>query len=153
MAALALAAAACGETSDADPTPVLTPPLTPASGTPRATATAAASPTAAPRPAGTPSDGGGAQAFTIVGANVIFDVKTIEAKAGTITFIFENKDGGVPHNIAFYRGSDATGEVVGKTEIKNGPATDTIALEFEAGSYFYQCDVHPATMDGTMTVS
>lgn len=160
VAALAFAAVACGEPADEDPTPVLTPPLTPASGTPRSTATAAQTPAASPdageTPAETPSNGNGggeAQEFTIVGLNTLFDETEFEATAGTIKFTFENKDGGILHNLAFYEGEDATGELVGATELKTGPATDVIELEFAAGTYFFQCDAHPATMAGTLTVT
>ncbi len=151
VGALALAAMACGEPADENQTPVLTPPLTPASGTPGATATAAETPSGTP--AETPSNGGGeAQEFTIVGLNTLFDVTELDATAGTIKFTFENKDPGILHNLAFFDGADATADLVGATELKPGPATDVLELEFDAGSYYYQCDAHPATMFGTLTV-
>ena len=145
-----LGAIACGEAEEFDPTPVLTPKITPASGGSSATtpATEATSePTASTSPAS-----GEAQEFTVVGSNTLLDVTEISAKPGTITIIFKNQDGGILHNIAFYKGEDATAELAGGTELKAGPVEQTLTMTLEAGSYYYQCDAHPATMSGTLTV-
>jgi plastocyanin len=146
---VALATLGCGETAEPDPTPVTTFQITPASGS-RPTATAVPS-TPAPTGSATPV-GAAAQELTIVGKNIKFDKTEVSATAGTVTITFDNQDGGVPHNIHRFKGSDAQGESLILTEIRNGPAIDTVQLELSAGEYYYLCDVHP-TMEGILTVS
>jgi plastocyanin len=141
--------AACGETSSADPTPVQTWKITPASGGP-ATSTPAPAAETPTQPSGT---GGDETVLQLVGANTLFDKDELEAPAGTITIEFDNRDGGILHNVNVFAGEDATGESVGATELEVGPIKQTLTLELEPGSYFYQCDAHPATMSGTLTVT
>lgn len=148
---VALGAIACGEAEEFDPTPVATFKITPASGA-SGSITPAADATAEPTAAASPAAGGDVQEFTVVGQNTLFDVTKISAKAGTITITFKNQDGGILHNINFFNGADATAESVGATELKPGPAEDTLTMTLEAGSYYYQCDAHPATMNGVLTV-
>lgn len=91
----------------------------------------------------------------IAARDVRFDVAELAAPAGvSFTVIFGNRDQGITHNLAVYRsGPPATGEVA-KTQITPGPATQRLAVPpLEAGRYFYQCDIHPATMTGTLVVS
>lgn len=87
----------------------------------------------------------------IVANNLQFDLRELSAPAGRIVIALDNRDGGQPHNIQFFRGDDADGESVGTTEIKSGPAQDELAMDLDAGTYFYQCDVHP-NMKGTLVV-
>lgn len=154
LAALTLGAAACTSGAKQEPTPVQTWKITPASGTrPPATPTTAA--TAAPtQPAGTPTAGtpSAGTTITVSAQNILFDKTALTAPAGAVTIEFVNKDSGVSHNIHFFKGSSASGESVGLTPIKTGPATDTVTLTFEKGDYYYQCDVHPTTMTGKLTV-
>jgi plastocyanin len=140
----------CGETSDADPTPVQTWKITPASGGGAPTATAAPVEETPTQPSG---GSGGETVLELVAANILFDKDELEAPAGTITIEFDNRDGGIPHNVAVYEGEDATGESVGATELGVGPVQQTLTLELEPGTYFYQCDAHPATMSGILTVT
>lgn len=155
LAALTLGAAACTSGAKQEPTPVQTWKITPASGTrPPATPTTAA--TAAPTgPAGTATAGTPAAGttFTVTGENVLFDKTSLAAPAGPVTIEFVNKDSGVQHNFHVFKGSSATGESVGLTPINTGPATDTLTLTLEKGDYYYQCDVHPTTMSGKLTVN
>jgi plastocyanin len=141
---------ACGETSNADPTPVQTWKITPASGGGVATATPATADETPTQPSGS---GGGETVLQLVGANTLFDKDELDAPAGTITIEFDNKDGGIPHNVNVFAGEDATGESVGATELEVGPVQQTLTLVLEPGTYFYQCDAHPATMAGILTVT
>ncbi len=108
----------------------------------------AGTPTAVPTPAAN------AQQITIVGENILFDKTAITANASApITITFDNKDAGVPHNIQFFNGNSNTAPSIGMTEIATGPVTQTLNLgTLKPGSYYYQCDVHPTTMYGTLTV-
>jgi len=145
-----LLASACGETNNADPTPVQTWKITPASGDGARTPTPAPAEETPTQPSG---GGGGETVLQLVGLNTLFDTDELEAPAGTITIEFDNRDGGIVHNVHVFEGEDANGESVGATELEAGPIQQTLTLELEPGTYFYQCDAHPATMSGILTVT
>lgn len=84
------------------------------------------------------------------GKDLKFDRDQLEAAAGAVTIAFDNQDGGIPHNLHVFSGSDATGKSVGQTELKSGPIKQTLQLDLEVGTYFYICDAHPTTMAGTL---
>lgn len=103
-----------------------------------------------PSPAATPS--GEATTLELIGKNTIFDKTSLEAPAGLIVIKFDNQDGGITHDLEVYKGEDETGELMGKTELANGPIQQELQLTLEPGTYFYWCVVHPATMNGKLTV-
>ena len=154
-------ATAATASAQGTPTSQATAAASPASGTPASQATAAASPssgtpasqaTVAPQATAT-SGGGGGSTVTIAAVNILFDKTKLTASAGTVKIEFDNKDGGIPHNINVFDGKDASAKSLGATAIEAGPVKQELTLELKAGSYFYQCDVHPTTMIGTLTVS
>jgi plastocyanin len=140
---------ACGDTSDADPTPVQTWKITPAAGG-VATPTPAAPEATATASDTTPAAGG---ALQLAGVSSTFDVEDLTATAGTVTIEFDNRDAGVVHNLHVFDGPNAQAESLGATDLEVGPVKQTLELELDAGAYFYQCDAHPTTMKGTLTVS
>lgn len=151
MLTSALLGAGCGETADTDPTPVQTFKITPA-----ANATAASTPAPATAPASEPTSAATSAAeepLTLAGINSKFDKEELEAPAGTVTIEFDNQDGGIPHNLHVFKGDDPDDESVGETELEVGPVTQTLTMDLEPGGYFYQCDAHPNTMSGTLTVN
>lgn len=139
---------ACGSATEQDPTPITTQPITPAAPrSPVATATAEA--TATSDPNATPAAG---TTLTLIAKDIEFDTDELEAPAGEITFVVDNRDTGVPHNVHIYKGKDVKGESMGKTKLSNGPATEQVTLTLEAGEYFFVCDAHP-NMKGKLTVN
>ena len=142
-------ASGCGNPdADQDPTPITTQPITPAAPrTPVATATAEATATADPNE--TPSAG---TTLTLVAKDIEFDTDELEAPAGPITFVVDNQDAGVPHNVHIYKGKDVKGESMGKTKLVNGPSVDEVTLDLDADGYFFICDAHP-NMKGKLTVN
>jgi plastocyanin len=151
LALAALAGWGCGETGDTDPTPVQTFKITPAANatlSPIASA-ATGSPTAPPTPLGTPA---GTSIVAITGISNTFDIEEIDARTGSITIEFDNRDGGIVHNIHFFKGDDANDESVAETELEVGPIKQTLTFVVQPGAYFYQCDAHPTTMEGTLSV-
>ncbi len=99
----------------------------------------------------------GAQEFTIIGESNLFDINEIEAVAdGQVVVTFDNRDTGVPHNWAVYEDEEAAtsgGAPIAGSPIESGPLSQTIVFDApEPGTYFYRCDVHPATMTGALEV-
>ncbi|HYM15815.1 MAG TPA: cupredoxin domain-containing protein [Dehalococcoidia bacterium] len=116
---------------------------------------AAAAPSPSPTPGGpTPTAQAVSATLTISAQNTLFDKSSLAAPAGQkLTLTFDNKDNGIPHDIQFFKGTDATGPSVGTTAIEAGPVTQTLTFgPLDAGTYYYHCDVHPTTMFGTLTV-
>lgn len=148
VAVFGVAAAACASVGATDPTPVLVFKITPASGT--YAAPSPATPTAVARGSATAGSSG---SIKLVGQDVKFDQKVLSAAAGALTISFSNKDSGVPHNLHVFAGGDAKGQSVGETDLEPGPIDQELKLNLAPGAYFYQCDAHPATMKGTLTVS
>ena len=125
-AVLALTAAACGDVDGRD---------------------VAQTGTTAPRSSEPPGGGG----VTTVAKDTAFETTTLDATVGeTLTITYDNRDDGIAHNLHVEgaSGGDA------KTDIEEGPTTQTLAVSFDdAGEVAYFCDVHPQQMRGTVTVS
>lgn len=109
--------------------------------------------------------GGGGFDGTIVAQNTTFRQTSFQAPPNTeISITLDNRDNGIPHNLAFHDGGGAGdplltgctsgcagGDVV--SPLQAGPRTDTITFTTPgAGSYFYVCQAH-ANMTGTMTIA
>lgn len=120
--------------------------------------TYAPAPSKAPAPSGSgsasaePSGSGNANLVEISALGIKFEQDTLTAPASTPFQIkFENKDAGIPHNVALHQGG-ATGAELFKGEIFNGVETRTYDVPaLDAGAYAFVCSVHP-TMIGTLNV-
>jgi len=139
----------CNVASDNDPTPVTHFKITPASG---AFATASPASPATPTSAAGPS-GGNNVILAAKNSDLKFDKDTITVAAGSVTITFNNADSGIPHNFHLFEGDDAKGKSVGKTDLASGPVEQDLKLDLTSGRYYFQCDAHPTTMKGTLTVS
>lgn len=111
--------------------------------------------TPARQPSTTSSPAGEALELRVVGRELQFDVETLAAPAGVaFTIVFDNRDRGIPHNIAVYRSGPPATDQLAMTEVERGPRIQRLAVPaLEPGRYFYQCDVHPTTMTGTLMVT
>ncbi len=90
----------------------------------------------------------------LVAENIAFDKSTITVPAGAeVTVNFDNRDAGIPHNFAVYETSQAS-EPIFVGDIITGPAltTYTFTAPGEPGTYYFQCDPHPTTMNGDFIV-
>ncbi len=92
-----------------------------------------------------PSDDGVTRA-TVVGRNIQFDVSCLRVRPGPLELTFDNRDGGVAHNLRVTgQGVDAA------TELESGTATQVLELDLAPGRYRYVCDPH-GNMEGTLVV-
>ena len=101
---------------------------------------------------GTIESGGATGGIAVVADGLEFDTKELNLPAGQpVTISFENKDAGIPHNIAIYTDASKS-TILFQGEVFPGPATKTYSVDpLEAEEYYFQCDVHPA-MNGTVVV-
>ena len=142
-----LLAAGC-TAPDGDATPTATETVTAPTGTPVVTETENVTTAAT-----IAMDGPGAT-FVIAADNLAFDTSTITVPAGAnVTITFENRDDGIPHNIAVYMNASAVEEIfVGETITGPDQTTYTFTAPEEPGTYFFRCDVHPQQMTGDFIV-
>jgi plastocyanin len=135
-ALLALAGSACAKAKDTG-----FPPPEPSSST---------STSASPSVPTTPVD-----AATLVAKNVAWDQSQLLFEANKkITVTVDNQDSGVPHNFGLYTDKDRTpsNEIFKPaTDTQGGSKQDYVVPALKAGTYYFQCDIHPS-MNGTATV-
>jgi cytochrome c oxidase subunit 2 len=86
--------------------------------------------------------------------DIAFSTSTLTAPANQPFTISFTNDDAVPHNVAIFQGSDATGTNVFRGTVFAGPGKtmDYQVKALPAGTYYFHCDVHPTTMYGTLTV-
>ena len=90
--------------------------------------------------------------FEVTAHNTAFDLKsiTVAAKAKKFEVVFDNKDVGIYHNVAFYK--------LDGTPIYNGKPVPKGIEKFEVttlpapGKYEFVCDFHPSIMKGDFVV-
>lgn len=82
-----------------------------------------------------------------------FDSATLTGPASEpFQILFDNREPGIPHNVAIYTDESAT-EALFVGDVITGTDTITYQVEpLEAGSYFFRCDLHPTQMVGTLSV-
>ena len=167
VAVAALAVVACSTASAPGWTYAPAPSVTPApsgSGSPSAAPSGSTAPSAAPTPApsastSVPASGSaGGTTLTVTApdgaATSGFDPNKLEGPANTpFTVVFDNADTTTgPHNWLL---KDSTGAKVdiGDTSFFTGPAKKEYQIPALApGDYPFMCEVHPASMTGTLTI-
>jgi len=111
---------------------------------------------ATPPPATTTGGAGGGGAASTVdistppGSDLAYDQKSADAKAGSVTIDFDNKQA-QPHDVAV---EDSSGKELGATELVSSGTSNT-TVDLTAGSYTFFCTVpghREAGMEGTLTV-
>lgn len=98
--------------------------------------------------------GGGGPGATVVAQGTAFQTPDVAVQGGgQVTIRFDNRDAGIPHNMAVFQGADASAPVLFRGDLVTGPAAKDYAFSAPPpGTYFFQCDVHPTQMTGTLTV-
>jgi plastocyanin len=137
------------EVEAANATPSPEPSGPPASGEP--------APPSGPPASGEPAPPSGEvlQVTTTADDPLAFDPTTLTATAGSDVRVEYLNDSPVPHNIAFFEGSDSSAPRIAATTIATGPGM-LETVEFKApetpGQYHFHCDVHPTQMVGDFEV-
>ncbi len=102
---------------------------------------------------GTQGGGGASTTVALTAKSLQYDKHSITLPANTqVTVTLNNQDAGVSHNFAVYKDKSASTKIFGG-DLVTGPATKDYSFSTPGpGSYYFRCDVHPDTMNGTLTV-
>jgi plastocyanin len=87
-----------------------------------------------------------------VDSNLAFSTSTLQFPAQqTVALTFDNQGAGIPHDVAIY--DHQGGKELFQGKIITGPAKVVYDVTpLAAGTYYFQCDVHPS-MNGTVVVA
>ena len=104
-----------------------------------------------PPPPEEPGGGGQPGGLTVAAQGSMFNTTEIALPPeAPVTITFENQDP-VPHNLSIYTAPG--GDPIFQETPVPGPTTVEYSFTSPApGEYYFQCDVHPTTMSGTVTV-
>jgi plastocyanin len=111
---------------------------------------------AAGQASGPPGGGGGGAGGKIElhAKDLAFSPTKLTATSANVTIHFVNDDANTPHNVAVFDGADASAPAIVHGDLVIGPASADLAITLPGpGTYFFHCDVHPAQMTGTITLS
>ena len=119
---------------------------------PRSVAGGAAGPGGSAPPSGGPAGPGGSGGIALTASGIKFDQATLTAPANKpLKITLDNKDAGINHDVDIL---DSTGAKVFDMKDFVGPAIKTGDVPaLKAGTYKFECSVHPAQMNGVLTVS
>jgi plastocyanin len=87
-----------------------------------------------------------------------FATTSLSAPAGEpFEIAFDNQENGVQHDVVIATGDpakDSSAEDLFTGQVISGPAQITYNIDpLDAGTYFFYCQIHPATMTGSLTVA
>ena len=84
-----------------------------------------------------------------------FDQESLSFPAGKpVNLVFANHDAGTGHNVYIAASKAAASTPLFAGSTVTGPATFPYNVHpFAAGTYYFFCNIHPTTMNGTLTVA
>jgi len=105
----------------------------------------------APSGYGAPGGSGGPGGIALVAAGIKFNVSTLSGPANKpFTIHFDNQDNQISHDVDIL---DSTGKKVVDNKDFPGPAAKDYPIPaLAAGTYKFECSIHPAQMNGQLTV-
>lgn len=141
---LAAVAAACSSSSSSKTTPTIE------VQTPASSPSSAASATA---PAGSATSGSTEAANVDIAAkDNKFDKNTITVKAGQkVTVTLDNQDK-IPHNFSVFTTKGGTALYTGDYINGGDKKSMTFTAPAKPGNYYFECEIHPETMNGAFVV-
>jgi plastocyanin len=100
---------------------------------------------------GAPSGSSTPSGPSLTAQDVAFTTSTLDLPADKpVTLHFDNKDS-TAHNVAIF--DKKGGKELFKGSVITGPTTTDYKIDpLKAGTYYFQCDIHPDSMNGTVTV-
>ncbi|MFN2526770.1 MAG: cupredoxin domain-containing protein [Actinomycetota bacterium] len=107
-----------------------------------------------PAPAGAVEAAGGI--VPLVARGILFDTSEITLVSGEeATVALDNMDT-APHNFAIYAnaadGQSLTDPIFDGPDLPGGDSTEYTFPAPDPGEYYFQCDIHPGTMNGSLIV-
>jgi cytochrome c oxidase subunit II len=106
--------------------------------------------TANATPAPAPSGAAAGPTIPLVAKGVKFDKSDLTAPAAGFTVHYDNEDAGTPHDFVIL---DNAGTKVYGSKVVTGVAQADFAVPaIPAGTYKFECSIHPTLMFGTLTV-
>ena len=103
---------------------------------------------ATPPPA--PSGAAAGPSIPLVAKGIKFDQSTLTAPAAGFTIHYDNEDAGTPHDFVILDNSGA--KVFGSQTITGVATKDIPVPAIPAGTYKFECSIHPTLMFGTITI-
>jgi len=118
---------------------------------PRSAAGGTGGPGGSAAPSGGPGGSGGPRGISITASGIKFDVAKLTAPSDkAFTIHFDNKDDQIPHDVDIL---DSSGKKVVDNKDFPGPAAKDYPIPpLPAGTYKFECSIHPTQMFGTLTV-
>jgi plastocyanin len=91
----------------------------------------------------------------ITAQNLTFSPTSLDLPPGQpTTLTFDNEDPGVLHNIQFFSDADYTTSVYKGPDVTGVASSEYQLPALDPGkTYYFHCDYHPTTMQGTITVA
>jgi cytochrome c oxidase subunit 2 len=101
-------------------------------------------------PAPAPSGAAAGPSIPLVAKGVKFDQANLTAPAAGFTIHYDNEDAGTPHDFVIL---DSNGtKVFGSKTVTGVAQADFAVPAIPAGTYKFECSIHPTLMFGTLTV-
>jgi len=101
-------------------------------------------------PAPPPSGAAAGPTIPLTAQSLKFDQSALTAPAAGFTIHLDNKDAGIPHDVDILDGAGK--KVVDNKDFPGPDARDYPIPALPAGTYKFECSIHPQTMNGTLTV-
>lgn len=90
--------------------------------------------------------------LTVTAEGLAFDTDCLAFPAGeAVTIRLVNAEDAEPHNVAIYADSSRSAQVFGGDIVDGGDSIDYQVEALAAGTYYFDCTIHPA-MNGSVVV-